>query len=110
MIPPEFQLRADAALKSLLRWLEPACDRGEIEDVTLQDGVLTITPGPGIAAVVVNSHRASQQIWLAARPIGGLHFRYDEARGDWRLPDGRELVATLAATLADYGITLQVAS
>ena len=65
------------------------------------DGVLEIECAGG-GKIVVNRHRAAQEIWVASR-LGGTHFRWDGQ--NWRsTQDGKDLLAVLSARLsADLG-------
>ena len=37
----------------------------------------------GDVQVVINRHEAMQEIWFASPLVGGIHFRWEEERGDW---------------------------
>jgi len=50
-------------------------------DVDLADGILTLEFDEG-PKVVVNSHSAARQIWMAANLAAG-HFSPDEKTGRW---------------------------
>jgi CyaY protein len=50
-------------------------------DVDLADGILTLEFDEG-AKVVVNSHSAARQIWVAANLAAG-HFSPDQKTGRW---------------------------
>ena len=50
-------------------------------DVDLADGILTLEFEEG-PKVVINSHSAARQIWVAANLAAG-HFSYDEKTGRW---------------------------
>ena len=93
-----YQQRADATLARLAEALEPAYDRGEIDELERDGSVLTITTASG-RTLVVSKHAPSKQIWLASRTSGGLHFAY-AASGEWQLPDGSTLPVILTAELA----------
>jgi CyaY protein len=75
-------------------------DPDEVE-VTSADGVLTLTLRDGVR-IVVNTHRAARQIWLAA-VASAWHFDPPTAgSGDgagWRTPDGQELRETLRTVI-----------
>ena len=63
MTEAEFDRAADRELHALERVLSEL-DPDEV-DVELSSGVLTLTLGDG-QKVIVNSHRAARQIWMAA--------------------------------------------
>ncbi len=68
-------------------------------DISSSDGVLTLELRDGVK-VVVNSHRAARQIWMAA-VASAWHFNYDEADGRWRTEGADELRATLAGIIEE---------
>jgi len=74
-------------------------DPDEVEIAT-SDGVLTLTLRDGVR-VVVNTHRAARQIWMAA-VASAWHFdpptEVDPERG-WRTADGQELRSTLRSVI-----------
>lgn len=94
----DFHRLADATLTALLDQLEPRYESGELEELELQGGVLTIRTAAG-RSFVVSKHAPSRQIWLASPLSGGLHFSL-HASGSWMLADGRELVLHLMKELA----------
>jgi CyaY protein len=74
-------------------------DPDDIE-VTSSDGVLTLALRDGVK-VVINTHRAARQIWMAA-VASAWHFDPPaDPGGTWRTPDGQELRATLEAILRE---------
>jgi CyaY protein len=80
-------------------------DPDEVE-LTSSDGMLTLALRGG-TKVVINTHRAARQIWMAA---GSSAWHFDPpapgAEG-WRTSDGRELRTTLADVLFErVGITV----
>jgi CyaY protein len=84
-----------------LRYLEDALadiDPDDIE-VSTSDGVLRLDLRDG-TRVVINSHRAARQIWMAA-VASAWHFD-PIAEGGWRAPKtGEELRPTLARLVKD---------
>jgi CyaY protein len=75
-------------------------------EIASSDGMLTLTLRDG-TRVVVNTHRAARQIWMAA-VASAWHF---DPPGDgserWRTPGGAELRATLAEVLRERaGVTV----
>lgn len=77
-------------------------------DVASSDGVLTLTLRDGVR-VVINTHRAARQIWMAA-VASAWHFdppaAGDPERG-WRTADGQELRSTLRSVIRER-IALEV--
>jgi CyaY protein len=69
-------------------------DPDDIE-VSSSDGVLTLELSDGVR-IVVNSHRAARQIWMAA-VARAWHFSHDPGDGLWRTAGqpSEELRATL---------------
>jgi CyaY protein len=83
-------------------------DPDEVE-ITSSDGVLTLTLRDGVR-VVVNTHRAARQIWMAA-VASAWHFDPPAAGGDgpWRTPSGQELRATLRDVIRErIGLTVDL--
>jgi CyaY protein len=91
----EYHRLADATLRGIMERLESEDENGDL-DCELQSGVLTVELPSG-KQFVISKHTPSRQIWLSSPVSGGLHFR---AEGNqWKLPDGRELVALLEADM-----------
>jgi CyaY protein len=82
-----------AALEKALRDLEGV-------DGDLADGILRLELDDEGPDIVVNSHAAARQIWVAAN-LAAAHFSYDERTGRWfDTRSGADLRAHLAAQLA----------
>lgn len=85
-----------------LSYLEEKLDGVDPDDIDIatSDGVLTLTLRDGVR-VVINTHRAARQIWMAA-VASAWHFD-PPAEGDpeqsWRTPDGQELRSTLRSVI-----------
>ena len=85
-----------------LSYLEEKLGEADPDDIDIatSDGVLTLTLRDGVR-VVINTHRAARQIWMAA-VAGAWHFD-PPAEGDpersWRTPDGQELRSTLRSVI-----------
>jgi len=97
----------DDRAREELRALEDAfadIDPDDVE-VTSSDGVLKLDLRDG-TKVVINSHRAARQIWMAAI-ASAWHFD-PGADGGWRAPKtGEELRPTLAKLVRErIGVTL----
>ncbi len=96
----EYEKLADTQLRKLEKALMDF-DPDEIE-ADLSMGVLTLTVGSqGVAKaghkVVINSHRAARQIWMAAQRTA-WHFDVDPASKQWKTKDA-ELVGALEQVL-----------
>lgn len=93
-----FLRAAEAALETLESGLERAVDAGEIDlEIERQGNVLTLVFDDD-SKIVVNSHAAAREIWVAAR-AGGFHYRLLEDRWvDGR--SGEELFAALSRLLS----------
>ena len=85
-----------------LSYLEEKLGEADPDDIDIatSDGVLTLTLRDGVR-VVINTHRAARQIWMAA-VASAWHFD-PPAEGDpeqsWRTPDGQELRSTLRSVI-----------
>lgn len=88
----------DVAARDELRHLEDAfaeVDPDEVE-VSTSDGVLRLDLRDG-TRIVINSHRAARQIWMAAVSTAWHFDPVPGAGGAWRAPKtGEELRPTLA--------------
>jgi CyaY protein len=95
----EFDKIADEELHHLegvLGQLDP--DDAEVE---LSSGVLTITLGEGRGTIVINSHRAAGEIWMAAfRKAWHFGPKKVDGRVEWRTATD-ELHATLSKILVE---------
>jgi CyaY protein len=96
-----FQREAEATLDAIEACLERAVDASAIDlEIERTDNVITVTFDDD-SKVIVNSHSAAREIWIAARS-GGFHFRRDGER--W--VDGRsgdELFAALSRLVSAQG-------
>ena len=69
-------------------------------EITSTDGVLTLALRDGVR-VVINTHRAARQIWMAA-VASAWHFDPpSDGAGGWRTPDGQELRDTLRSVIRE---------
>ena len=93
-----FHAIADATLLHLFDRLEDAFDRGEFEELDLNNGILTIETTTG-QTFIINKHAPSLQLWLASPLTGGHHFPYDESTKTWRT-ETTDLKTQLATELA----------
>jgi CyaY protein len=92
------EIEFDKIARDELRYIEEQLmdiDPDDIE-VSSSDGVLTLDLRDG-TRIVVNSHRAARQIWMAGASTA-WHFDHSQSDGKWRTP-GRE-PAELRETLA----------
>lgn len=99
----------DHAARQELRTIEDAfadIDPDEVE-VSTSDGVLRLDLRDG-TKIVINSHRAARQIWMAA-VASAWHFDPTD-QGTWvAAKSGEELHATLAGLLRDrIGLELRL--
>jgi CyaY protein len=101
MSDPSFQEAAEATLDAVESALERAVDETGLDlEIERQDNVITLVFGDD-SKIIVNSHSAAQEIWVAARS-GGFHYRRDGER--W--VDGRsgdELFAALSRLVTRQG-------
>jgi CyaY protein len=51
-------------------------------DADLANGILTLELEDGGPKIVINSHAAARQIWVAAN-LAAAHFSYDEKTSRW---------------------------
>ena len=71
-------------------------------EVTSSDGVRTLALRDGVR-MVINTHRAARQIWMAA-VASAWHFdppSPGHSDGRWRTPSGDELRATVRTVIRD---------
>ena len=101
-----FQRAAEATLDAIEASIERAIDGSGLDvDIERQGNVITLAFEDD-SKVIVNSHAAAHEIWLAARS-GGFHYRLV---GD-RWIDGRsgeELFAALSRVVSAQGGTAVV--
>jgi len=101
----EYHKLADEALANITQKLEKADEDGVIE-LEMEGGMVTIALESG-KQFIVSKHAPTRQLWLSSPLSGGLHFSYDEAQKDWRLPDAKKLTAVLFSELAQIaGVVL----
>jgi CyaY protein len=97
----------DYAARDELRAIEDAFEAIDPDDVEVStsDGVLRLDLRDG-TRIVINSHRAARQIWMAA-VASAWHFD-PQGNGVWRAPKtGEELRPTLARVVKErIGLTL----
>lgn len=96
---------ADATLMHCYDQLDDAFECGAIDDIELQNGILSILTASGVT-LIVSKHTPSRQIWLASPVLGGLHFSYDVGAQHWALPDTRALYDVLRSELATHNVTV----
>ncbi len=91
----------DEDARAELRWIEDQLaeiDPDEVE-VGTSDGILRLDLRDG-TKVVINSHRAAKQIWMAAVSTAWHFDRHDDGR--WRASrTGDELRATVARVVRE---------
>ncbi|MFL5433942.1 MAG: iron donor protein CyaY [Myxococcales bacterium] len=70
-------------------------------DADLANGILTLELEDGGPNIVVNSHAAARQIWLAAN-LAASHFSYDEKLSRWfDTRNGEELRQKLGSVVSE---------
>ena len=96
------EARFDELAREELRAIEDAFADIDPDDVELStsDGVLRLDLRDG-TKIVINSHRAARQIWMAA-VASAWHFdppRPSDPSGAWSTADGQELHETLRSVI-----------
>lgn len=92
----EFTRLADETIGRLFERLEEAV--GDVADVDLQEGILTVDVEAG-GQLVLNKHQPNRQIWLASPVSGAAHFAWDGDRWVSTRGGGEALLDVLAADL-----------
>jgi CyaY protein len=91
MTEQEFETRAGEALRKLEAALRDAADELEVD---LEASILTLEFADS-SKFLLNSHGASQQIWLSAN-MAAWHFAWHEPTSSWRdTKTGAELFTEL---------------
>ena len=82
-----------------LAHIEEALDEIDPDDIDVvsTDGVLTLTLRDGVK-VVINTHRAARQIWMAA-VASAWKFNPPESGNGWRTDGDHELRSTLVGVV-----------
>ncbi|RMH37051.1 MAG: iron donor protein CyaY [Deltaproteobacteria bacterium] len=95
------ETRFDQLGRAELRAIEDAFEDVDPDDVEVSssDGVLTLELRDGVK-VVINTHRAARQIWMAA-VASAWKFDYDDATGRWRTAAGDDLRDTIRRLVAE---------
>lgn len=96
---------ADATLMHFFDQLDDAYDKGSLDELELEGGVLMIKTMTG-RSFVLSKHAPSLQLWFASPISGGLHFRFNEAERFWALPDGRTLYDVVRDDLKHEGVVV----
>ncbi len=81
MTDAAFEALAAAALEQLMEHIENTA--GDIVEVDLDDGVLTIELDTG-AQFLLNRHVPTAELWLSSPVSGAAHFTHHAATGAWR--------------------------
>jgi len=100
MTEHEFLSAAEATLDAIEAAVERAVDAGLEAELERTDNVITLSFEDD-SKIIVNSHSAAREIWVAARS-GGFHYRHDGT--SW--VDGRsgdELFAALSRVVSAQG-------
>ena len=93
----------DTIARDELARIEDALEDVDPDDieVSTSDGVVTLTLRNGVR-VVLNSHRAARQIWMAA-VASAWHFDYRTDDGRWHdSKTGVELHSTLSGLISEH--------
>lgn len=93
-----FHAIADATLLHLFDRLEDAFERGDFEELDLNNGILTIETASG-KTFIISKHAPSCQLWLASPISGGHHFPYNESTSSWDIEGTASLKTHLANEL-----------
>jgi iron donor protein CyaY len=94
----KFQTIANATLMHFFDQLEDAFERGDFEELDLNEGILKIETRSS-HVFLLSKHSPSCQLWLASPISGGLHFDYHESEEQWLLRDGTTLKQRLSDEL-----------
>lgn len=87
---------ADGTIARLFEELEEAV--GDVADVDLQEGILTVE-FEDAGRLVLNKHQPNRQIWLASSVSGAAHYDWDGER--WiSSRGGKPLLDQLTADLS----------
>lgn len=101
----DFTRVADETIGRLFERLEEAV--GDVADVELQEGILTVDFEGG-GQLVLNKHQPNRQIWLASPVSGAAHFAWNGDR--WLSTRGGEalfdVLAADVSALAGAPVTL----
>jgi CyaY protein len=91
----------DTIARKELAYIEEALMDVDPDDVEVSssDGILRLELSDGVR-VVINSHRAAGQIWMAA-VASAWRFNPEPSDGRWRTAAGEELRATIASLLKE---------
>lgn len=95
-----FTQRAERELDRLEAAIERSADRADADlEITRSGNVIDIEFDDG-SKLIINSHEAAGEIWVAARS-GGFHFKPDAAGEGWTDGrSGRSLAAMLGELLS----------
>jgi iron donor protein CyaY len=97
----EFHALAQRTLTQLHDRFETAYDNAELEELELNQGVLTLQTATR-RTFVVSAHHVNREIWLASPLSGGHHFRWSGEH--WALPGGELLDILLKQELEREGV------
>lgn len=97
----EFPTLAHRTLDQLRERYEPAFENEELDELELQNGVLTFATSTG-KTFIVSAHAPSREIWLASPISGGLHFAWNGEH--WALKSGELLEVIVRQELGREGV------
>jgi len=75
-----FETEADTTIEGLFDAIDEAL--GDVVDVDLQEGILTIELESG-GQYVINKHAPNRQIWMSSPISGAAHFNQGADPGQW---------------------------
>ncbi len=101
----EFHTLADATLERYFAALDGAYDSGALDELELQNGILTLVTANG-KTFLVTKHAPTRQLWLASPISGGSHFSWSASAQAWQLADGASLADMLRHELATHEIVV----
>jgi CyaY protein len=109
---PRDEASFDKIGRAELAYLEEGLADVDPDDIEISssDGVLTLALRDGVR-VVINTHRAARQIWMAA-VASAWHFdppKTDDPTARWRTATGEELRSTVKTVIRErIGLTVDL--
>ncbi|NQU59196.1 MAG: iron donor protein CyaY [Rhodospirillales bacterium] len=93
-----FEIHAEKVLHDLFEQIDDAL--GDVMDVDLEGGILTIELGGG-GQYVINKQAPNMEIWMSSPLSGAKHFYFDEEKNVWMdTRAGGELFDLLSSEMA----------
>ncbi len=98
-----FEIHAEKTLHVLFEQIDNAL--GDVMDVDLEGGILTIELASG-SQYVINKQAPNREIWMSSPLSGAKHFYFDEEKNTWiDTRDGGNLYDLLSSELAQASAT-----